>query len=142
LEKTEGCIIFTASPAGLSPVGGGILYVSSKHAVVGVIHRLAYELAPNIRVNGVAPGGVATDLRGPAALGMADRSVSGMRRRLEEAKARGEALQIGVQPEDVAGAYVYLASKENSRAVTGVIISTPGSMGTRGQYVSQAPPQQ
>lgn len=139
LQKTGGCMVFTASPAGLSPVGGGILYVTSKHAVVGLIHRLAYELAPDIRVNGVAPGGVATDLRGPAALNMADQYVSGVRRRVEEAKARGETLKLGVQAEDVAGAYVYLASEENSRAVTGVIIPTPGSMGTRGQYVSQVP---
>ncbi len=65
LAKTHGCIIYTVSNAGFYPCGGGPLYTASKHAVVGLIRQLAYELAPRIRVNGVAPGAIPTDLRGP-----------------------------------------------------------------------------
>src|SRR5258708_17848494 len=68
LTKTAGCMVFTASVAGLSG-GGGPIYTASKHAVVGLVRELAVELGPDIRVNGVAPGGVATDLRGLSALG-------------------------------------------------------------------------
>ena len=68
LRKTKGSVIFTVSNAGFWPGGGGPLYVASKHAVMGLVKQLAYELAPDIRVNGVAPGGMSTDLRGPRAL--------------------------------------------------------------------------
>ena len=74
LRKTAGCIVLTASVAGLNSGGGGALYTASKHAVVGLIRQLAIELGPEIRVNGVAPGGTMTDLRGLATLGNDDRS--------------------------------------------------------------------
>ena len=69
LMKTEGCMVFTASVAGFNSGGGGVLYTASKHAVVGMIRQLAAELGPRVRVNGVAPGGTRTDLRGLAAVG-------------------------------------------------------------------------
>src|SRR5207237_677507 len=56
LKKVQGCMVFTASVAGLNSGGGGAIYTASKHAVVGLIRELAVELAPDIRVNGVAPG--------------------------------------------------------------------------------------
>ena len=46
----------------------------SKHAVAGIIRQLAAELAPKVRVNGVAPGGTKTDLRGLEGLGEGDLS--------------------------------------------------------------------
>src|SRR5580704_141980 len=79
LVRSAGALIFTVSNAGFDPAGGGPLYTASKHAVVGLIRQLAYELAPTIRVNGIAPGPIETDLRGPAALGMADRSISSIK---------------------------------------------------------------
>ena len=61
---------------GLLPGRGGVLYVASKFAVRGLVVALAHELAPDVRVNGVAPGGtMGTDLRGPTALGL-DRRVT------------------------------------------------------------------
>src|SRR3989442_11787589 len=74
LQKTQGCMVFTASVAGFNSGGGGTLYTASKHAVVGLIRQLAVEVGPRIRVNGVAPGGTRTDLRGLAVLGQDDRS--------------------------------------------------------------------
>ena len=73
LVRSSGALIFTVSNAGFDPAGGGPLYTASKHAVVGLIRQLAYEFAPAVRVNGVAPGPIDTDLRGPAALGLADK---------------------------------------------------------------------
>ena len=75
LSKTEGAIIFTASVAGFNSGGGGAIYTASKHAVVGLIRQLAVELGPRVRVNGVAPGGTITDLRGLAVLGQDRKSV-------------------------------------------------------------------
>ena len=77
LVQSRGSVILTASNAGFYPAGGGPLYTGSKHAVVGLVKQLAYELGPAVRVNGVAPGGIGgSDLRGPAALDLQERSIS------------------------------------------------------------------
>ena len=122
LEKTRGCMIFTASGAGFTSAGGGVIYTASKHAVVGIIRQLAVELGPKIRVNGVAPGGTMTDLRSVSALSLADRShfaAPGMAERISV----GNPLRLTLEPEDLAGAYVFLASRANARGITGSIVS-------------------
>ena len=76
LTESHGCIVLTCSTSGFYPGRGGVLYVASKFAVRGLVVALAHELAPDVRVNGVAPGGtMGTDLRGPTALGL-DRRVT------------------------------------------------------------------
>ena len=122
LIKTEGSIVFTASVAGLNSGGGGTLYTASKHAVVGLIRQLAVEVGPRVRVNGVAPGGTITDLRGLAVLRQDDRSQftdPGTEDRLRG----GNPLQLALQPANLAGAYVFLSSRTNARGVTGTILT-------------------
>jgi 2,3-dihydroxy-2,3-dihydrophenylpropionate dehydrogenase len=122
LQKTAGCMVFTASVAGFNSGGGGVLYTASKHAVVGLIRQLAVELGPRVRVNGVAPGGTRTDLRGLAALGQDERSHfagPGWEERLRTSNP----LQMALQPDDLTGAYVLLASKTNAKGITGVIMT-------------------
>jgi NAD(P)-dependent dehydrogenase (short-subunit alcohol dehydrogenase family) len=122
LLTTAGCMVFTASVAGLNSGGGGALYTASKHAVVGLIRQLAVELGPLVRVNGVAPGGTRTDLRGLAALGQDERSQfagPGWEERLRT----NNPLQLALQPDDLAGAYVFLASKANAKGITGAIMT-------------------
>ncbi len=124
LGKTEGCMIFTASVAGFNSGGGGALYTASKHAVIGLIRQLAVELGPQIRVNGVAPGGTITDLRGMAALGQGGRSHwAAPDIDWEERLRIGNPLQIALEPSDLAGAYVLLASKAHARGITGSIVT-------------------
>src|SRR5215471_5275453 len=109
LRKTAGSMVFTASVAGLNSGGGGGLYTASKHAVVGLIRQLAVECGPEVRVNGVAPGGTITDLRGLATLHQEARSQfadPGIADRLRA----GNPLGMALQPDDIAGTYVYLAS--------------------------------
>ncbi|MBV6763105.1 SDR family NAD(P)-dependent oxidoreductase, partial [Rhodococcus opacus] len=65
LVKTRGSIVMTLSNASFYVNGGGPVYTASKHACLGLMRELAYELAPKVRVNGVACGGMNTDLRGP-----------------------------------------------------------------------------
>ncbi len=130
LAKTRGSIIYTVSNAGFYPCGGGPLYTASKHAVVGLIRQLAYELAPKIRVNGVAPGAIPTDLRGPRSLQMAERSIASVP--LKEMIERGLPLGKLPEPRDYTGSYVLLASSENSSTATGGVIICEGGMGIRG----------
>jgi NAD(P)-dependent dehydrogenase (short-subunit alcohol dehydrogenase family) len=122
LDKSKGCMIFTASGAGFTSAGGGVIYTASKHAVVGIIRQLAVELGPNIRVNGVAPGGTMTDLRSVAALQLEDRSQFDLPGAAERI-AVGNPLQIALDPADLAGAYVFLASRANARGITGSVVS-------------------
>jgi len=127
LQKTSGCMIFTASVAGLNSGGGGTIYTASKHAVIGLIRQLAVEVGPAIRVNGVAPGGTRTDLRGLAVLRQDDRSHftdPGVEERLRA----NNPLRMMLEPDDLAGAYVFLASP-SARGITGSIVTVDaGSM--------------
>lgn len=130
LAKTGGSVILTISNAGFYAGGGGPLYTSSKHAVRGLITQLAFEFAPKVRVNGVAPGAMATDLRGPRALGLSDTSIASLP--LAELVEQNTPLQRLSEAADYTGPYVLLASKANSSASTGAVINCDGGLGVRG----------
>ena len=122
LMKTDGSMVFTASVAGSNSGGGGPLYTASKHAVVGLIRQLAVELGPRIRVNGVAPGGTITDLRGLTVLSQDGRSQFA-EPSIEERLRAGNPLQIALAPGDLAGAYVFLSSRADARGITGTVLT-------------------
>jgi NAD(P)-dependent dehydrogenase (short-subunit alcohol dehydrogenase family) len=131
LAGSRGSMIFTASVAGFHAGGGGILYTAVKHAVVGMIRELARELAPDVRVNGVGPGGTLTNLSGTAALGHAKRSIADRATEAEARIAAGVPLRFAQRPKDHTGIYVLLASRENSSATTGEVIMSDGGIGIR-----------
>ncbi|WP_448208000.1 3-phenylpropionate-dihydrodiol/cinnamic acid-dihydrodiol dehydrogenase [Azospirillum sp. sgz302134] len=130
LVKTQGSMIFTLSNAAFYPAGGGPLYTASKHAAVGLIRQLAYELAPKVRVNGVAPSGMASDLRGPEALGQQDLRI--MDSRSPEAIRSILPLQFFPAPADFVGPFVTLACRADNRTLTGVLINADCGLGVRG----------
>lgn len=131
LTETGGNIIFTLSTSSFYPSRGGIMYVTSKFALRGMVTRLAHELAPKIRVNAVAPGGtMSTDLRGLGSLGLDSRSLGDTPNREEDLKSKTP-LGIAMGPEEHAGSYVYLASNR-ARGITGVVINSDGGIGIRG----------
>jgi len=130
LAKTRGNIIYTVSYAGFHPSGGGPLYTSSKHAMVGMIRELAYELAPKIRVNGIAPGPMPTDLRGLKSLEMENRSISEVMN--PEQSARGLPMARFPELEDYTGAYLMLASRKSGSLTTGHVINCDSGLEIRG----------
>lgn len=130
LAKSRGSLLFTASNAGFDPAGGGVLYTATKHAVVGLIRQLAFEFAPVVRVNGVAPGPIETDLRGPEALGQSDRAIDS----IGLAKIAAPGVPLGFVPlaQDYTGGYVMLASRRDNRTTTGAVLRMDTGIGIRG----------
>jgi len=114
-------IINQASIWGLTGVAGFSAYVASKHAVIGLTRSLAWELAPRgIRVNAVCPGWIRTDA--------AMRSLTAMSATQERAEDEvmeeilsAQALPILLEPADIAGIYLFLASS-GARPITGQAI--------------------
>ena len=59
-EAGQGAIVNIASIAGIKAVGSSIAYAASKAGLINMTVALARVLAPEIRVNGVAPGFIDT----------------------------------------------------------------------------------
>ena len=113
-ELGGGCIINTSSMVSISGQPSGVGYPASKFAVNGLTLSLARELGPsNIRVNAVAPGITETDM-----MKAVPKSV------IEPMIAQIPLRRLG-QPEDIANAFVFLASDEASY-ITGVVLSVDG----------------
>ncbi len=130
LVESRGSVILTLSNASFYPGGGGSIYTSSKHAAVGLVRQLAYELAPKVRVNGVAPSGMPSDLRGPRSLALQDRTLMTEKDPADIAKLFP--LQFFPEPRDYTGHYVLLASRENSKTTTGACINADVGLAIRG----------
>jgi NAD(P)-dependent dehydrogenase (short-subunit alcohol dehydrogenase family) len=103
------------------------LYTASKFALHGVVLQLAKELAPDIRVNGVAPGATDTGLSGPRSLHQHDKSMNA-----DEARLASMASHIPLgfvsNPDDHVALYVLLASRKSSRYMTGSMILSDGGL--------------
>lgn len=132
LVASRGSIICTISNAGFYPNGGGPLYTATKHAVVGLVRELAFELAPYIRVNGVGVGGMNTSLSGPGSLGMNEKSIS----EIPLGEMLKSILPIGRMPDvdEYTGAYVFFATRGDSAPATGALLNYDGGMGVRGLF--------
>ena len=117
-------IIATGSQTGIAGSGSLPAYASTKGAIHAFTKTLSQMLLERgIRVNGVAPGPVWTPLNA------ADRG-----RTPEQVAKFGQQSPIGrpAQPEEVAPAYVFLASDSDSRYITGEIVNVLGGTTTAG----------
>ncbi|MEE2060341.1 SDR family NAD(P)-dependent oxidoreductase [Rhodococcus artemisiae] len=126
LIESHGSIILTGSFASTQAGGGGALYTASKHAVHGLVRQLAFELAPDVRVNGVAPGVAPTRLRGIDALGQtsADSVLDGTERALPTQQIAPVSAYDGV--------FTMLASRADSAAMTGSMVTVDSGLSIRG----------
>ena len=114
VPRETGVILSTSSMVSISGQPCGFAYPASKFAVNGLTVSLARELGPKgIRVNAVAPGITETDM-----MKAVPKEV------IEPMVARIPLRRLG-QPEDIANAFVFLASDEASY-ITGVVLSVDG----------------
>ena len=136
LLRTEGAFIVTLSNSSFWPDGGGVMYISSKHAALGIVRQLAHEFAPFVRVNAVAPGATRTDIRLPEALGT-DESGKPIRAHVHPSNADPEVervtpLRRHAEPDDHAAAFVLVASRTQGGIMAGTVIETDAGLGIRG----------
>jgi NAD(P)-dependent dehydrogenase (short-subunit alcohol dehydrogenase family) len=121
LLESKGNILNISSTLAVRGLAGGSAYGASKGAVVALTHHLAAELAPQaVRVNCICPAVVETPIFEtimPAEL---------VPQQLEEMATIHPLGRIG-QPQDIAGAALYLASDEASW-VTGSIMMVDGGV--------------
>jgi len=110
-----GAIINIASMRGIEPGSGPLHYNVSKAAVLMLTKCLARDLAPQIRVNAIAPGYTETAFH-------ADRTIS----EREQITARIPLKRFS-QPEEVARAAVFLAS-DGAAYVTGHTLVLSGGV--------------
>ena len=116
--KRGGRIIFTASIWGKSVEAGFAAYCASKHAVIGLTRVLAKELGPDgITVNAVCPGWVRTEASMRSLRIMAERSKRPEPELLDEIVS-GQAMGGLMEPKDIVGPYLFLAS-EAAANITG-----------------------
>lgn len=113
-ERKYGVILNTSSMVSLYGQTSGVAYPTSKFAVNGMTLSLARELGPyGIRVNAVAPGITDTDM------------FKAVPKEFVEPLIKQIPLRRIGKPEDVANAFVFLASDKASY-ITGVVLSVDG----------------
>ncbi len=114
IAQGSGVILSTSSMVSKYGQPSGFAYPASKFAVNGFTLSLARELGPKgIRVNAVAPGITETDMMKAVPKAVIDPLIAQIPLR-----------RLG-QPEDIANAFVFLASDEASY-ITGVVLSVDG----------------
>jgi NAD(P)-dependent dehydrogenase (short-subunit alcohol dehydrogenase family) len=127
--RGKGSIVITSSTAGIGGSADMSAYVTSKHAVIGLMRTAALECAPlGIRVNSVNPAPIETrmmrSIEEMRVAGLDDPAVT-----VEQAKQAFAAripLQRYGNPEEVAQLMLFLASDESSFCTGGVYMADGG----------------
>jgi len=113
-----GVILSASSVVGLYGNFGQTNYVAAKSGLIGMTRVWARELGKyHIRVNAVAPGFIATDM------------VKSIPEKIRQSMLDHTPLGRMGQPEDIANAYVWLASDAAS-FITGTVLSVDGGVVT------------
>jgi 3-oxoacyl-[acyl-carrier protein] reductase len=116
IRQGYGRILNATSVVGLYGNFGQTNYVAAKAGVIGMTRVWARELGKRgLTVNAVAPGFIATDMT----RGMPEKILNGMIERTPVGR-------MG-QPEDIANAYLFLASDEAS-FINGAVLSVDGGV--------------
>jgi NAD(P)-dependent dehydrogenase (short-subunit alcohol dehydrogenase family) len=121
-SRGAGAIVVVNSVQAFTAIGNSAAYVTSKHALLGLVRAMALDhAAQNIRVNCVCPGAIDTPmLRAAANLNVDPEKVLAACRGMHPLSRLG-------QPEEIAQAIAFLASDWAS-FITGVALPVDGGM--------------
>lgn len=132
VERRSGTIINVASTAGLVGYRHFAGYVAAKHGMIGLTRAAALDFAPyRVRVNALCPGSVRDDDWAEGRmLSEIARSLSVPVAEHEETFVQAQPMNSLIEPHDIAGAALWLAS-DDSRSVTGSIVTVDGGFTAR-----------
>lgn len=117
VEQGGGSIINIASVLGLKPAPMQVVYAMTKAAVISMTKGFAQELGPHgVRVNAIAPGLIETQFA----------SALIENERLHRHFVAQTPLRRHGQPEEIAGAAVYLASDDSSFTTGSILVADGG----------------
>ncbi|MBV2135110.1 SDR family oxidoreductase [Pseudomonas sp. MAP12] len=130
LEASQGAMVLTTSTAAYAADGGGLVYTATKGAVRSLVNQLAFEFAPHVRVNGVAPAGIAnSQLKGPGALGLDAQKQSDIPKDAFLSMFRSlSLLQELPSAEDHGPLYAFLASRHNKIMTGQTVVADQGML--------------
>jgi len=116
INQGSGVIVNASSIVGIFGNVGQANYAASKAGLIGMTKTLAKELGKKgIRVNAVAPGFITT----PMTFAMPEKILAMMKEKTP--------LRMLGEPQDVAYAYLYLAS-DDAKFVNGAVLSVDGGL--------------
>jgi NAD(P)-dependent dehydrogenase (short-subunit alcohol dehydrogenase family) len=115
-RTANASVVYVSSVMGLVGKPGIAAYSASKAALIGMTRSLAVELAPEVRVNCVAPAFVESE--------MLDQVRAALPPEQFEAMERAHPLGFG-KPRDVANAIAFLIS-DTGRWITGTTLTVDG----------------
>ena len=119
LEKSKGCLLFISSIAGLEAFGAPTDYSTAKTAIIALAKNMARKLAPDVRVNVIAPGNVYFEG------GSWDEKIKQDKKRVDEIIKSTVPMNRFATPQEVAGSVVFLCSDKAS-FITGATLVIDG----------------
>ncbi|MFF7459273.1 SDR family oxidoreductase [Kitasatospora sp. NPDC008115] len=127
VARREGSIVNVSSTAGLVGYRNFAGYVAAKHGLIGLTKAAALDYAPfRVRVNALCPGSVRDDpLVEGRMLAEIARSLEVAVEEHEEVFTRAQPMNRLIEPQDIAGAALWLAGRD-SLQVTGTTLTVDG----------------
>ena len=117
LKDSKGSIVNVSSVLDDRPANFKFAYCMSKAAITMLTKCLANDFSPNVRVNAVSPGPIASSILDDMGIKLAERA--------ENARTTTLLGRIG-RPDEVAKMIVHLASKDKAAFITGSRILVDG----------------
>lgn len=118
IKNGSGSIVNISSIYGFLGAASVLAYSSAKGGLITLTKSFAKELAPNIRVNAVAPGNVMTDMTKEAG------------KKLIEFFEKQTPLRRSAEPDEIAMAILFLVSNDAS-FITGELLTVDGGYSIR-----------
>ena len=119
LEESKGCLLFVSSIAGIEAFGAPTDYSTAKTAIIALAKNMARKLAPDVRVNVIAPGNVYFEG------GSWDEKIKQDKKRVDEIIKSTVPMNRFATPQEVAGSVVFLCSDKAS-FITGATLVIDG----------------
>ena len=119
LEESKGCLLFVSSIAGIEAFGAPTDYSTAKTAIIALAKNMARKLAPDVRVNVIAPGNVYFEG------GSWDEKIKQDKKRVDEIIKSTVPMNRFATPQEIADSALFLCS-DRASFITGTALVIDG----------------